>query len=255
MSRRARIAGALGTLCALGILGTWCRTGTYQTTPKSNRSIQAVGDQSPSSASQTSSTSVHDQSGAGQSPLSWRDLPPLSEQEKRDFAEVEAQVSRFKSWGKIDPSKVDEFRRGLWLLGDRGVADATKRLLAVRRDEVTNHDEAERVIEELDTIGYLADLKRPVALSALENLAGRKIERDDSGAAKDGLAATVTLEAYDLLAKAAPERAFAVVQRLETSQWEPFVLHYIYGRRLAGLSEDQIKAEVLSTFGPTFVRS
>lgn len=175
----------------------------------------------------------------------WKpDFAPLNEEEKNHVIFLKDQIESFNKLGYIPEENINEFRNYMFLYADRAVAEVTRKLDAVSRENVTDKEQAKELIKEIDMLEYLSDATHLLSKEAIIFLATRPIEWDEYGNLKDSAAANVTFEAFDLLAKNYPEIARNHMEKIPKENLQGYVMRYIYGRNLKGLDEEKIKSEI-----------
>lgn len=183
----------------------------------------------------------------------WPQLAPLTDLEANQFKFVEAAISHYLEWGKMSPGTTEQFRSIMWQLGERAAAQYGRSLNSLRNAAV-DQSRAEKAIDQIDMLAYFATAGQPTAYDAIQMLASRPIGWDASGTPKDWTAATITLEAFDVLAKIAPHKAAGIANQSPPDHRVAYITHYIYGRKLAGKISEDIKTEVAQTFGKDYVK-
>lgn len=179
----------------------------------------------------------------------WDRYPPLTEDEKRVFRPAEAQIRQFLMWGASDAGSIDEFRKILFLLGDKAVADIGRSLFYVNETVVQNKRDSDNLIEKIDMLGYFCISNFPLAHSVLESLATRDVTWNSQNNLENPLQAAITFEAFDLYAKYHPDRALELITKVRKQWRTAYFTHYAYGRRLVGKTMNDIDQELRNVFG------
>jgi hypothetical protein len=171
-----------------------------------------------------------------------------SERERLDF--VQTRISQYLRWGRIDPEDEAPLRAVLIELGDRLIADVARSLGAASSTDIDTEGEARDVIAKIDLLAYLAASHAPLARETVMRLATRPVEWGEDGKLRDPAAAAVTFEAFDTLARLEPDVAAAHAARQPEEHRRGYVVHYVYGRRLAGRPDGDIAQDISLRFGP-----
>jgi hypothetical protein len=178
------------------------------------------------------------------------DQPRLSDTERERLDFVQTRISQYLRWGRIEAEDDAALRAALIDLGDRLIADVARSLDAASSKEIDAEGEARDVVGKLDLLAYLAASRAPLAREAVTRLATRQVEWSDDGKLRDPAAAAVTFEAFDTLARLEPDVAAAHAARQPAAQRRGYVVHYVYGRRLAGRPDGEIAQDISLRFGP-----
>jgi hypothetical protein len=182
-------------------------------------------------------------------PNQWSNLQPLDQDEIKKFKTSEELISNYLQWGKMDADLVDGFRQSVAIYGERYVADLGRSLAKLHQTDISQKADAERVIENIDILGYFALTDMPAAQQVVEHLALRPVEWNNEGQIKDALQAVVTFEAFDLYARRFPKKSLDFIKTIDHVNRPAYFTHYAYGRKLAGISMESIDQELRLEFG------
>lgn len=188
-----------------------------------------------------------------ESPQDWTQLTPLSEAEEQKFTVVTAQISHLYAWGEMSPDQIDEFRTQVSAMGERGIAHITRRLEQVSETHIKDKEEAYQRIDDIDALQYFAKAGWPIAVECIKHLALRTVDRDGNGAILDRPQAAITWEAFVVLSRIEPDTATAVMHGLPPQERRSYIHHFAMGRKLAGLTAQQIETDVSERFGGDYV--
>lgn len=183
----------------------------------------------------------------------WKALRPLTTEEEESFALVTRQVARYFAWGEMDETARGEFQAVAYQLGKRGVAQLTRDLDALTTGQLSNRDDANDRISDIDTLRYFAAAGWEVALQGVRHLAMRPIARDDEGRLQDRTQAAVTWEAFAILSQVEPLAATSFVKSLSPREQAAYMHHFAMGRQLGGVKMGDVEAEVAREFGDEMV--
>lgn len=179
---------------------------------------------------------------------------PLSSEEQAIFEKnVHRKIRRMLDWGKLSDEELHEYQRTLFTLADRGVAEETRKLDALRKGKPLSEEQSAQAISGLDTLLFLAKQGHPLSREALLKLASRPTRLNGDGTFSDPLASTVTFEAFQALVVVNPNVAQAIIHEQTGKVQLPFVYHYIVGRLLAGQDREEAIADARSSFGEKLV--
>lgn len=173
--------------------------------------------------------------GEGSAEAWWPDLEPLSEAEVESYQVVPDQIQRYLNWGKMDVDAIDGFRQAVYDFKARGIADTARHLRDLDATNVGGEAGAKAAVVKLDLLGYFAENNMPEAKDAAIRLASRTIEWQANHEPVEGVAAIVSLEAMQIVAKVDPRQAAEILQAKPLAERETWAYHYLIGRRLAGV--------------------
>ncbi|MBP9708319.1 MAG: hypothetical protein KBD78_11795 [Oligoflexales bacterium] len=185
--------------------------------------------------------------------VSWSAFKPLSIAEKKQFEVVSNQINELGMWGKMDPTKIEDFRAQTYYFGERGVAQAARELDAITIGQIKNTDEARATIQKIDLLHYFAKASWQVAVDAINDLASRPIPWDDNGVIIDKAQAYITFEAIQVVSNLDESAAILIIQRLPKEKQPAYIHHLAIGLRMSGLEEDAIKRNISNRFGKELV--
>lgn len=177
------------------------------------------------------------------------EVTALSEQEEKEFSVVKMQIEELNTLGKMDVSKVKDFRSVAFKNLERGLITYTRDLDRLSVSNISSRENAKEALDKLEVLEYFAGGELVLAREAILYLSRRKIDWDGNGNLKDKTSLAVTLEAFEYLAKYDEDLAIEHIKSLDRKYWGVYILYFTYGRRLAGDDDKITQEKVLVNFG------
>lgn len=188
--------------------------------------------------------SIHRESGF------WSDKKGVDFHQAEQYEIAAKVIGNYFRFGFIESHELEKLRANLYEVAGPATVTTVKELNEISASAEMSRNVAKKAVGKIDFLTYLADSGFELAREGIKHLATRKIEWLSDGKLKDPIQANVTFECFDIFSKHQPEDALSHLQKVDRGYAQGYVLRYMYGRRLAGKSDQEILTELEQKFGP-----